>query len=82
MRFHNFRVLSAPRIGVDGLRSHSRGKALRALMGVKLKEPSVGGLAGSLEDATICVSVTTNGCVSQNKGEKNEPLNKRHDRCS
>lgn len=45
MRFQSFRVLSPARTGVEGLRSHSRGKALRALIGVKLKELSVGGLA-------------------------------------
>jgi len=49
MRFHSFRDLSAARTGVEGLRSHSRGKALRALMGVKLKELSAGGFVASLE---------------------------------
>jgi hypothetical protein len=45
MRFHNLRVLSPARIGVEGLRSHSRGSAPRALIGVKLKELSATGLA-------------------------------------
>lgn len=57
MRFQSFRVLSPARTGVEGLRSHSRGKALRALIGVKLKELSVGGLAELLARKAVCVSV-------------------------
>lgn len=57
MRFHSFRVLSPARTGVEGLRSHSRGSALRALIGVKLKELSVGGLAELLVRQAVCVSL-------------------------
>jgi hypothetical protein len=53
MRFHNFRDLSPARTGVEGLRSHSLGKALKALMGVKLKELSVEGFVASLEEKTL-----------------------------
>lgn len=57
MRFHSFRVLSPARTGVEGLRSHSRGNALRALIGVKLKELSMGGLAELLARKAVCVSL-------------------------
>lgn len=53
MRFHNLRDLSPARIGVEGLRSHRRGKAPRALIGVKLKELSGAGLAESLQNAVV-----------------------------
>lgn len=42
-RFHNFFVFSPARKGVDGLRSHKRGSARRALIGVNLKEFSGAG---------------------------------------
>lgn len=67
MRFHSFRDLSPARTGVEGLRSHSRGKALRALIGVKLNELSVGGFVVALEKHAMLVS-TIHGGVDHNKG--------------
>lgn len=52
-RFHNLRDLGPFLFGVEGLRSHRRGIARRALMGVKLKELSgmgSGGALGRLEE--------------------------------
>ena len=57
MRFHSFRDLSPARTGVEGLRSHSRGRALRALIGVKLNELSAGGFAIALYYERVGVSV-------------------------
>lgn len=47
-RFHSFRDFAPARKGVDGLRSHSRGRDRRALMGVKLKMPSEFSGAGAV----------------------------------
>lgn len=57
MRFHSLRDLSPVRTGVEGLRSQSRGRALRALIGVKLKELSAGGFGAALEYEAYDVSV-------------------------
>lgn len=56
MRFHSLRDLSPVRTGVEGLRSQSRGRALRTLIGVKLKELSAGFSAG-LEYEAYDISV-------------------------
>ena len=74
MRFHSFRVLSPVRTGVEGLRSHSRGKALRALIGVKLKELSVELLAELLARKAVALvsSSSLYSGVSQNKGKRDQ----------
>lgn len=77
MRFHSFRVLSPALTGVEGLRSHSRGKALRALIGVKLKELSVEFVAELLARKAVALVSSLYSGLAQNRGKGTKHLSDR-----